>query len=508
MPVEELTQEFAAGATPEDVCARSIRTLLDLGVRNFYVSNLPLRRTAQTLNAILDRAGVHGGAVGIGGTRRTARSTLNRHGAPQHAALGSRNHDMGSFLDSVPVSAIIKIRDLMVTVKDPFRLDQGDVSFDAPDTVKKAMADAIVANHTHYLPTTGVPKLRQLLAEKLRRKNRIPVESDQDIVPTNGGTHAIWAVMHAMFEPGDELIVPDPEWPPTMAIATAAKATPVGVPIYEKLGWRWDLDELERAITPRTRAIYVNSPNNPTGGVLTRSDLERIAAIATERKLWVISDEAYEDIIYKGEHVSIASLPGMYERTISIFTFSKSYAITGLRLGYFVMPDKVLKDRAIKVVAYTTSNVSSIVQYAGIGALEGPQDVVVGVSRRAQGAARPVLRRACGCGAGNPERRPAGWRVLRVRPYQCRLGARGRASWAIGLVGDGGAPDQERTHRLCARRRLRTQCRRLSAPLFRPQPQRAGRRAGLDEERPAAGRHAGLSGRPHVVIWRSGDLAI
>jgi aspartate/methionine/tyrosine aminotransferase len=284
---------------------------------------------------------------------------------------------MGSFLDSVPVSAIIKIRDLMITVKDPFRLDQGDVSFDAPDSVKKAMADAIAANHTHYLPTTGVPKLRQLLAEKLRRKNHIPVENDQDIVPTNGGTHAIWAVLHALFEPGDELIVPDPEWPPTMAIATAAKAIPVGVPIYENLGWRWDLDELERAITPRTRAIYVNSPNNPTGGVLTRRDLERIAAIATERKLWVISDEAYEDIIYRGDHISIASLPGMYERTISIFTFSKSFAITGLRLGYFVTPDKVIKDRAIKIVAYTTSNVSSIVQYAGIGALEGPQDVVV-----------------------------------------------------------------------------------------------------------------------------------
>jgi aspartate aminotransferase len=283
---------------------------------------------------------------------------------------------MGSFLDSVPVSAIIKIRDLMVTVKDPYRLDQGDVSFDAPDSVKQAMSRAIADNHTHYLPTTDLPRLRQLLAAKLRTKNHIPIEHDTDLVPTNGGTHAIWAVMHALFEPGDELIVPDPEWPPTMAIATAAKATPVGVPIYENLAWRWDLDELERAITPRTRAIYVNSPNNPTGGVLTRSDLERIAAIATERKLWVISDEAYEDIIFKGEHVSIASLPGMYDRAISIFTFSKSYAITGLRLGYFVLPDKVLRDRAIKVVAYTTSNVCSVVQYGGIGALEGQQDVV------------------------------------------------------------------------------------------------------------------------------------
>src|SRR5918995_3156596 len=191
---------------------------------------------------------------------------------------------MGTFLDSVPVSAIIKIRDLMVTVKNPFRLDQGDVSFDAPDSVKQAMARAIAENRTHYLPTTGVPRLRQLLAEKMRNKNRIPIGSDDDVVPTNGGTHAIWAVLHALFEPGDEMIVSDPEWPPTMAIALAAKAIPVAVPLYERLGWRWDLNELERAITPRTKAIYVNSPNNPTGGVMTRSDLERIAAIATERK--------------------------------------------------------------------------------------------------------------------------------------------------------------------------------------------------------------------------------
>jgi aspartate aminotransferase len=283
---------------------------------------------------------------------------------------------MGSFLDSVPVSAIIKIRDLMVTLKDPFRLDQGDVSFDAPESVKRAMAQALTDNRTHYLPTTGVPRLRQLLAEKLRRKNGIPIASDEDVVPTNGGTHAIWAVVHALFEPGDEMIVPDPEWPPTMAMTIAAKATPVAVPLYEKLGWRWDLDEVERAITPRTRAIYVNSPNNPSGGVLTKADLERIAAMAKERNLWVISDEAYEDIIFRGEHVSMASLPGMYERTISIFTFSKSYAMTGLRVGYFVLPDRVLRDRALKVVAYTTSNVNSVAQYGAIGALEGPQDCV------------------------------------------------------------------------------------------------------------------------------------
>ena len=283
---------------------------------------------------------------------------------------------MASFLDSVPVSAIIKIRDLMHTVKDPFRLDQGDVSFDAPATVKAAMARAITENKTHYLPTTGVPRLRELLTDKMRRENGIPIGSAEEVVPTNGGTHGIWALMHALFEPGDEVIVSDPEWPATMAIAIAAKATPVAVPLYEKLGWRWDLDELERAITPRTRAIYVNSPNNPTGGVMTRGDLERIAAIARERDLWVLSDEAYEHILYEGEHISIASIPGMYERTIPIYTFSKSYAMTGLRLGYFAVQDSTIRARAIKVIAYTTNNVNSVVQYGGIGALEGSQDCV------------------------------------------------------------------------------------------------------------------------------------
>ena len=291
---------------------------------------------------------------------------------------------MASFLDSVPVSAIIKIRDLMITVKDPFRLDQGDVSFDAPDSVKQAMAKAIVDNRTHYLPTTGVPRLRELLAEKMRTKNGIPVGTPDEIVPSNGGTHGIWAIFHALFEPGDEVIVPDPEWPATMAIAIAAKAIPVAVPLYESQGWRWDIDEVQKAITPRTRAIYVNSPNNPSGGVMTRADLEQIAEIAREHDLWVISDEAYEDVIYYGEHVSIASLPDMYPRTIPVYTFSKSYAMTGLRLGYFAIQDPVIRARAIKVIAYTTNNVNSVVQYGGIGALEGSQQVIVDFRKELQ----------------------------------------------------------------------------------------------------------------------------
>lgn len=283
---------------------------------------------------------------------------------------------MGAFLDSVPLSAIVKIRDMMYTVKDPYRLDQGDVSFDAPATFKEAVHKALDDNHTHYLPTTGLPRLRQLLAEKMRTKNGIPIGSPDEVQVTNGGTHAIYAAMHAVLEPGDEVIVPDPEWPPTMAIVIAARGVPVAVPLRESLGWRWDVDEVERAITPRTRALYINSPNNPAGGILTRADLERLAAIARERDLWVFSDEAYEDMVFDGEHVSIASMPGMYERTIPLYTFSKTYAVTGVRMGYYAVQDSAIRARALKVVLYTTSNVSSLTQYGAIGALEGSQQCI------------------------------------------------------------------------------------------------------------------------------------
>jgi aspartate aminotransferase len=283
---------------------------------------------------------------------------------------------MGKFLDSVPVSAIVRIRDMMYTVKDPFRLDQGDVSFDAPDTFKQGVVKAMAENRTHYLPTVGIPPLRKAFAEKLRKKNHIPVGSDDEIMVTNGGTHALYAVFHALLEPGDEVIVPDPEWPPTMAMVKAAGGTAVQIPLRENLGWRWNLDEVEQAITPKTRILYLNSPNNPSGGVLTRADLERLAQIARERNLWVVSDEAYEDVVYEGEHVSIASLPGMYDRTIPVYTMSKSYAITGVRVGYFAMKDARLRDRALKVVLYTTSNVSSIAQYGAVGAMEGSQQCI------------------------------------------------------------------------------------------------------------------------------------
>jgi aspartate aminotransferase len=283
---------------------------------------------------------------------------------------------MAAYLDSVPLSGIIKIRDMMYSVADPYRLDQGDVSFDSPDSVKSAMVRAIAENKTHYLQTNGVPRLRELIAAKLRQKNGIPVEDPEDVLVTHGGIHGLFMICHALLEPGDEVVIPDPEWPPAAGNILAARGVAVGCPLHEATGWRYDLDELVSKITPKTRVLYLNSPHNPTGGVLTRPDLERIAAIARERNLWVISDEAYEDVIFDGEHLSIASLPGMYERTIPLYTFSKSYAMTGLRLGYVAIRDAAIRDRAKKILFYTASNVASVVQFGGIGALEGPQDCI------------------------------------------------------------------------------------------------------------------------------------
>jgi aspartate aminotransferase len=283
---------------------------------------------------------------------------------------------MAAYLDSVPFSGIIRIRDMMYSVADPFRLDQGDVSFDSPDSVKTAMSRAIAENKTHYLQTTGVPRLRELIAAKLRTKNHIPVDDPEHVLVTNGGIHGVYMLCQALLEPGDEVILPDPEWPPATGNVLAAKGVPIGCPLHERNGWRYDLDELESKITPKTRVLYVNTPNNPSGGVLTRADLERIADIARAHRLWIISDEAYEDVVFDGEHVSIASLPGMYDRTIPLYTFSKSYAMTGLRLGYVSIKDPVMRDRAKKVLFYTASNVASVVQFGGIGALEGPQDCI------------------------------------------------------------------------------------------------------------------------------------
>ena len=365
----------------------------------------------------------------------SAAAAGTEHDERNRAAGGGAS--LGEFLDRVPFSGIIRIRDMMYSVRDPFRLDQGDVSFDAPLSVKAAMHRAIDDNHSHYLQTTGVPRLLELLAEKLRRVNRIAVESPDEIMVTTGGIHGLYLVCQALLEPGDEVLIPDPTWPPCAGNILAAQAKPVGCPLRENLGWRFDVDELETHITAATRAIYLNSPHNPTGGVLTRQDVERIASIATERNLWLISDEAYEDVLFDGAaHISPASLPGMYERTISIYTFSKSYAMTGLRLGYVAARDPRLRERMKKVLFYTCSNVTSVVQFGGIGALEGPQDSIAEFRDELQ-ARRDLfyagIRDNAGAVLSGAPPKGAFYAFLKISPAWRRedVGASPSISWAM-----------------------------------------------------------------------------
>ncbi len=210
-----------------------------------------------------------------------------------------------------------------------------------------------------------------------------------------------------------------------------------------------------RRLRREREILYINSPHNPTGGVLTRTDVEGIAAIAARHRIWVISDEAYEDVIFEGEHVSLASLPGMYERTIPLYTLSKSYAMTGLRLGYVAIRNAMIRERATKILFYTASNVVSVVQFGGIGALEGPQDCI-DTFRTELRARRDLFYHgvssvAGGVFAGRP---PAGafYAFLRIDPRW----AGGAPATGIGIVADGGALNRSWPHRMRAGRRLRS----------------------------------------------------
>ena len=342
---------------------------------------------------------------------------------------------MAAFLDSVPMSGIIRIRDMMYTVDKPFRLDQGDVVFDAPDTVKNAIIKAVHDNRTHYLPTTGVPRLLELMADKLKTKNKVPVESPQEVMVTTGGIHGQYLACQALLEPGDEVLVPDPCWPPTASIIQTSHAVPVYYPLHEDKQWRPDVAEIASRVTPKTKAIVVTTPHNPTGGVLTKADIEGIAALAIEKNLWVLADEAYEDFVWEGEHISIGSLPGMYERTIPMHTLSKSYAITGVRVGYIAIKDKQIRSRAQKLLLYTATNVSSIAQYAAIGALEGSQDCLQtfrkGLLERRELFFNGIREKANGILTGEASA-GAFYAFLKIKPdWKSPIGDNKSLSWAM-----------------------------------------------------------------------------
>jgi aspartate/methionine/tyrosine aminotransferase len=263
-------------------------------------------------------------------------------------------------------------------------MEIGEPDFDTPAHIKAAGIAAIEDNLTHYAPSAGGSELRDTIAEYAARFRGIAPFGRENVIVAPGAKPAIWITLSAILDPGDELIYADPAYPAYASAANYLGATPVPVALREDTDWRLDLDELAAKITPRTKVVVITSPHNPTGGVLTRDDLQTIADLAQHHGFLVVADEIYSRNVYGSAFASIAQHDGMRERTIIIDGFSKAYAMTGWRLGYAIVP-AALAATVTLFANNTYSCVAPFVQQAGIAALTGPDDAVVAMSETFRG---------------------------------------------------------------------------------------------------------------------------
>ena len=283
-------------------------------------------------------------------------------------------------LDRVSLGKIVVIREQLMKAqaagKTVYRLESGDPSFSIAPHVLEALEHAAEAGKTHYVPNDGIPQLRKAVWQKLKTKNGIALPSSDDIFITNGAMHALYVTFACLLDDGDEVIVPDPMWTEVVENIRLSGGVPVGVPLRFARGFEYDLDDIRARLTPKTKAIFLNTPHNPTGAVLSRETLLGIAAIAEAHGLWIIADEAYEDVIYAPRvHHSIAALaPQLLDRIVSIYSFSKTYAMSGLRVGCIATSNATLKARIPKLLRCTINGVNSVAQWAALAAIEGPQD--------------------------------------------------------------------------------------------------------------------------------------
>jgi aspartate aminotransferase len=248
-------------------------------------------------------------------------------------------------------------------------LEIGEPDFDTPSHIKDAAKQALDGGATHYGPSAGLPELREAIAKHIAETRGVPV-SPEEVVVTPGAKPIMFFTILAMVGPGDEVIYPNPGFPIYESVINFVGGVPVPIPLREDTGFGFDLDLFERKLSPRTKLIIINSPENPTGGVLDRSQIERIAVLAAARGIPVLADEIYRQFLYEGEFVSIMGLPGMRDLTILLDGFSKSYAMTGWRLGYGVMPT-ALAEHVTRLMVNSNSCTASFVQLAGIAALQG-----------------------------------------------------------------------------------------------------------------------------------------
>ncbi|MBS7621556.1 pyridoxal phosphate-dependent aminotransferase [Candidatus Bathyarchaeota archaeon] len=276
----------------------------------------------------------------------------------------------------IPKSGIRKMFDLAQKYEGLVNLSVGEPDFDTPPHIVEAALKAMREGYTHYTVNAGFLEFRKAVSEKLRRENRIEADPEGEIMATAGAMGGLSLAMLTLIDPDDEVLIPNPGFPNYTAQVVLAGGKPVYYPLKEENNFHVEADDIAKRTTPKTKAIIINSPSNPTGAVLREKELKNIADIALEHDLYVISDEAYENILYDGvNHTSIASLPEMKERTVSIFTFSKTYAMTGWRIGFVVAPKEII-EVMLELQEHILVHPSSISQMAAIAALRGPKEHV------------------------------------------------------------------------------------------------------------------------------------
>lgn len=267
---------------------------------------------------------------------------------------------------------LARARQLESEGREIVHLEIGEPDFDTPKHIRDAACDALNSGYTHYGPSAGDPEFRAVIAEHIN-KTRGTDYAVENVVVVPGAKPIIYWGITALVNPGDEVIYPNPGFPIYESMINFVGARPVPIPLLEKIDFRLDVEQLIDLVTDKTKMIIINSPQNPTGGVLEKSDLEAIAEVAIKNDIIVMSDEPYEKILYEGTHHSIAAVDGMRERTIILDCFSKTFAMTGWRLGYGVCNAELAAAMA-KFQTNCTSCVTSFVQRAGIAALQGPMD--------------------------------------------------------------------------------------------------------------------------------------
>ncbi|MEY9488024.1 aspartate aminotransferase [Streptomyces calvus] len=254
-------------------------------------------------------------------------------------------------------------------------LNGGEPDFDTPGHITAEGTLALNGGFTHYTPSRGLPELLAAIGDKLLKDNGLAVDPARQVIVTPSAKHALFLTVMTLLGPGDEVLIPTPSWVSYPAMARLAGAEPVLAPLSADNGFRITREVLENHLTPKTRALLINNPNNPTGNVLTATEAETIADVARDHDLFVITDEIYEKVRFRGEHLSIAALPGMADRTLTVNGFSKGYAMTGWRLGYVAAPEDV-SAQMLKVQQHTVGCAGSFVQRGGISALTGPQEPI------------------------------------------------------------------------------------------------------------------------------------